>query len=244
MDHQEYSAIAKREWQTDTELLHFVESYRGNGADPSHAFTPAQQVYWSGKRVLDILFSLLGLLLLLPVMGLIALAIYLDDPGEVIFRQYRVGRNGEWFTVYKFRTMKRGTPKYLTSAQIQRSAVTRIGTFLRRTSLDELPQLINVLQGSMSLVGPRPLIPVEREVHQKRMQQGIYQLRPGITGLAQIRGRDTLCPEEKVRLDKAYLDSFSVWTDIRILLGTIPELLGYTKTADRTVYEAHIDDRQ
>lgn len=176
------------------------------------------------KRWLDIAVSAVALMFLFAPMLLIALAIYLDDPGPVIFSQYRVGRCGKSFLLYKFRTMYRNTPRYVASTDLlhPEACITRFGRFLRRTSLDELPQLFNVLRGDMSLVGPRPMIEQERYIHQLREERGVYAVRPGMTGLAQINGRDLLLPEEKVRYDAIYLEKFGFWQDVSIILGTLP----------------------
>ena len=179
---------------------------------------------------MDIVISLGAMLVLLVPMALIALAIFCDDPGDVIFTQYRVGRNGKRFKLYKFRTMKKDAPKYLPTMEMADpdKYITRLGHFLRRSSLDELPQLINILKGNMSLVGPRPLISDEYEIHQMRMRFGVYSVRPGLTGLAQINGRDTVSPAAKVRWDVKYLERFGFLTDIKILLATIPRIFGGT----------------
>lgn len=179
------------------------------------------------KRWLDIAVSAVALMFLFAPMLLIALAIYLDDPGPVIFPQYRVGRYGKSFLLYKFRTMYKNTPRYVASADLlhPEACITRFGRFLRRTSLDELPQLFNVLRGDMSLVGPRPVIEQERYIHQLREERGVYSVRPGLTGLAQINGRDLLLPEEKVCYDAIYLEKFGFWQDVSIILGTLPGVL-------------------
>ena len=186
--------------------------------------------YQAVKRLMDIVSSLGAMLVLFVPMALIALAIFLDDPGDVIFTQYRVGRNGKRFKLYKFRTMKKDTPKYLPTMEMADpdKYITRLGHFLRRSSLDELPQLINVLKGNMSLVGPRPLISDEYEIHQMRMRFGVYSVRPGLTGLAQINGRDTVSPAAQVRWDVKYMERFGFLTDIKILLATIPRIFGGT----------------
>lgn len=179
------------------------------------------------KRAMDAFLAACGLLVLLIPMLIIAIAIFIDDPGKVLFRQYRVGRNGKRFRIYKFRTMKQNTPKYLSTMEVEdpERYITRLGSFLRKTSLDELPQLFNVLIGDMSLVGPRPLISDEYEIHQMRMRFGVYQLRPGVTGLAQVNGRDAVEPAEKVRYDVKYLQSYGLSTDLKILFSTIPNVI-------------------
>ena len=160
------------------------------------------------KRTMDVVLSGLGIFVLLLPLGIISLAVFIDDPGKVLFRQYRVGRGGKRFRLYKFRSMKLDTPKYMSTAEVDDpdKYITRVGKFLRKTSLDEIPQLFNVFKGDMSLVGPRPLISDEYEIHEMRTKYGVYQIRPGVTGLAQINGRDTVSPAEKVRWDVKYLE--------------------------------------
>lgn len=186
------------------------------------------QAYCVVKRVLDMVLATLGIALLLIPSLVIAAAIWMDDPGTVIFSQYRVGRFGKQFRLYKFRTMKMDTPEYVPTAALENPDryITDIGRILRKYSLDELPQLFNVLKGDMSLIGPRPLIPHESEIHQMRMRFGVYNIHPGITGLAQVNGRDRVSPADKVRWDVRYLQEFSFLTDLHIFLETLPRLSG------------------
>lgn len=179
------------------------------------------------KRSLDIILSGLGLLALVIPLALVCLLIYIDDPGKVLFRQYRVGMHGERFRLYKLRTMKVKTPKYLSTQEVDDPDryITRVGHVLRKLSIDELPQLFNVLRGDMSLIGPRPLISDEYEVHEMRLRFGVYNIRPGITGLAQVNGRDTVNPAEKVRWDVKYLQEYGFKTDVKILLETVLKVL-------------------
>ncbi len=172
-----------------------------------------RDVYCAVKRGLDVLLSAVLLVPALPVSVLACAAMYADDPGSVLFRQQRVGRGGRLFTLYKIRTMRAD------------GHVTPVGRVLRHTSLDELPQLWNVLRGDMSLVGPRPLIPQEAEIHALREAAGVYALRPGMTGLAQIHGRDRVGAEEKVRWDAEYLQKLSLRQDAAILLATVKKVL-------------------
>lgn len=185
------------------------------------------RVYSKIKRILDFLIAAGGIMLLIVPMGVISLIIYLDDPGKVFFSQYRVGRNGKRFKFYKFRSMKLSAPKYMATEELDnpQQYFTRVGKYLRKLSLDELPQLINVLKGDMSLVGPRPLISDEYEMHVMRMRFGVYTTRPGITGLAQINGRDMIAQAQKIRLDVKYLQVFGFLTDVKILLLTVPKVL-------------------
>lgn len=184
--------------------------------------------YHPWKRLIDIFCSAMGLLVLLLPLAIVALIVYLDDKGDVFFRQYRVGLNGKRFKLYKFRTMKMETPKYMATMEVDDpdKYITRVGKFLRKTSIDELPQLINVLKGDMSLVGPRPLISDEYEIHEMRSRFGVYNIRPGVTGLAQINGRDLVSAAEKVRWDVTYLKHFGLWMDIKILFATVPKIFG------------------
>lgn len=185
------------------------------------------KIYCRIKRLFDIFVSLLALIVFLIPMMIIALAVYADNPGKVIFSQYRVGLHGKRFKIYKFRTMKWQTPKYLATAELDNpdEYITKLGHFLRKSSLDEIPQLINVLKGDMSLIGPRPLISDEYEMHIMRTRFGVYNIRPGITGLAQVNGRDLMKTEEKIHWDVRYLREFGLKTDLGVLLTTIPYVL-------------------
>lgn len=175
--------------------------------------------YWIWKRILDIVFSALLLIFLAPVMLGIAVAVRIGSPGGALFRQKRIGRGGRVFTCYKFRSMCRDAPCNRPTADFPDAGayITSVGRFLRRTSLDELPQLWNVLRGDMSLIGPRPLICEETEMHRMRNSGGVYRVRPGITGLAQVSGRDLLNDREKARLDIRYCRNMSFRLDVGIL---------------------------
>ncbi|HQH62996.1 MAG TPA: sugar transferase, partial [Clostridiales bacterium] len=135
------------------------------------------------KRLFDIVFSLLGIVLAAPLMLAVALLVYLDDGGPVLYKQQRVGLNGQLFNIRKFRTMKNGTPNVPTAQLHEADAcIMRFGRFIRGFSLDEIVQLFNILEGTMSFVGPRPLIPAEKDIHQLRERYGVYAVRPGMTG--------------------------------------------------------------
>lgn len=184
--------------------------------------------YCGAKRVLDFILSALGLTVLLVPLALTALVVYIDDPGNIFFCQKRVGRNGKLFRLYKFRTMRMETPKYMATSDVDdpNKYITRVGHVLRKLSLDEIPQLFNVLKGDMSLVGPRPLIPNEEEIHTMRHRFGVYSVRPGVTGLAQINGRDLVSPADKVRWDVRYVKNFGFGIDVKILFATVPKVFG------------------
>lgn len=188
------------------------------------------------KRIIDVTVSSVGLVLCAPLFLVIALAIRLDSPGSVIFRQTRVGLRGRRFEMYKFRSMRMGAEEQQDMLADLNEVngpifkirddprLTRVGRILRRLSLDELPQLVNVLRGEMSLVGPRPPVPAEvekyQEWHKKRLEAP-----PGMTGLWQVSGRSRLSFDEMVLLDIYYIENWSLWLDFKILMRTIPKVL-------------------
>lgn len=178
------------------------------------------------KRVFDFIISLFALIILSPLFLLISLTILIGDGKPVLFRQKRVGKNNELFTIYKFRTMKRGTENVASGKLENANAkITKFGRILRATSIDELPQLFNILNGTMSLVGPRPLIPEETEIRELREKYNVYTIRPGITGWAQVNGRDNISLEQKALLDKEYVEKQSLGFDIKILVMTVLKVL-------------------
>jgi O-antigen biosynthesis protein WbqP len=172
------------------------------------------------KRLLDVSAALVGLILGAPLILAAGVAIKATSPGPVIFSQERVGLRERRFVCYKLRTMYEATP-HLASHEVSVSAVTPVGAFLRRTKLDELPQLVNVLRGEMSLVGPRPCLPAQTELIEARRAAGVYALRPGITGVAQVKGVDMSEPATLAALDATYLTSGGLLTDLRILILTV-----------------------
>lgn len=192
------------------------------------------------KRAMDVLLTLAGGVVLFPALAVLAALIRLDSPGPALFTHRRIGRNGDPFQIYKFRTMAANSAelleKHLAQSPEAREEweqtqklkndprVTRIGRFLRKTSLDELPQLINVLKGDMSLVGPRPIVASEIERYGDDYELYI-RVSPGITGLWQVSGRNDVSYAERVRLDKHYVCNWSVWLDILIIIRTAPEVL-------------------
>ncbi len=172
------------------------------------------------KRILDIAISLSVVVLLLPVFVVISLAIKLTNKGPVIFKQQRAGKDGRCFVFYKFRTMKTDVDPFGPSPKSGEDLrLTKIGRFLREYSLDELPQLVNVLKGDMSLVGPRPLYMSQMTEWNERQKRRLL-VKPGITGLAQILGRGQLTREEKMELDVQYVESAGFWLDVKIILKT------------------------
>jgi lipopolysaccharide/colanic/teichoic acid biosynthesis glycosyltransferase len=179
------------------------------------------------KRLLDLVVASLGAALTAPVVGLIALAIRIESPGHPIYRQTRVGRDGALFSIYKLRTMVRGAEFTGAGLAIQEGddRITRIGKLLRRYSLDELPNLWNVLRGEMSIVGPRPTIPVQVEQYTPHQRRRL-EVKPGITGWAQVHGRASLPWSERIELDIWYVDHQSLWLDLKILARSVRLVVG------------------
>jgi lipopolysaccharide/colanic/teichoic acid biosynthesis glycosyltransferase len=181
------------------------------------------------KRILDLFLCCLALPIALPLIAICALAVRLSSPGPVLFRQERLGINRTPFEMLKFRSMYVNAPDLRNSDGStfngpQDSRVTPIGRFLRKTSLDEVPQLINVLRGEMSFVGPRPDLP-DAIQHYRPQDHFRLSVLPGITGLPQVRGRNTLPWEERREMDVEYAETRSLWLDIRIILMTVPAVL-------------------
>jgi O-antigen biosynthesis protein WbqP len=175
------------------------------------------------KRVFDILFSLIMIILTLPLTILICAAIAVTSPGPILFKQKRVGQYCKNFNIFKFRTMYHNTPKDIPTHLLESpdTYITGIGKFLRKTSLDELPQLINVLKGEMSFVGPRPALYNQYDLIELREKFNVNDIRPGITGWAQINGRDELSIPQKVEYDRQYILHMSLVFDIKIIFLTI-----------------------
>lgn len=192
------------------------------------------------KQILNIFISLLATTLLLPVFAVIIIAIRVGSKGAAIFRQERAGKNGTPFTFYKFRTMKADVDPFGASPKSgDDSRLTKVGKFLREYSLDELPQLFNVLKGDMSIVGPRPLYVSQMEEWNERQKKRLL-VKPGLTGLAQISGRGELTREEKLELDVKYVETAGLWTDIKIILATVIQVFRrksiYEKRYSQTEY--------
>ena len=179
------------------------------------------------KRLLAIVLSLLGLLFLGWLLILLSIAIKLDSPGPVLFRQKRVGLGKSHFHILKFRTMRIDTPKDMPTHLLSNPEqyITRVGKFLRKTSLDELPQLFNILKGDMAIIGPRPALWNQFDLIAERDKYGANDIRPGLTGWAQINGRDELEIDVKARLDGEYVERLSFLFDVKCFLGTITAVL-------------------
>ena len=176
-----------------------------------------------GKRLVDMLLSGLALIPLSVVYLILAIAIKIDDPGPVFFRQKRVGLNKTHFEIMKFRTMKMETPRDMPTHLLKNPEqyITRVGGFLRKYSLDELPQILQIFTGKMSIVGPRPALWNQFDLIEERDKYGANDVRPGLTGWAQINGRDELPIDVKARLDGEYVRNMGFFFDIKCMLGTI-----------------------
>ncbi len=180
-------------------------------------------MYRKIKRIIDILFSLIGLVILSPIFVILIIAIKIDSKGPVLFKQKRLGINKTYFNILKFRTMKidapKDTPTHLLNDPEQ--YITKMGKILRKTSLDELPQILNIFIGDMSIIGPRPALWNQYNLISERDKYGANNILPGLTGWAQINGRDELPIELKAKLDGEYVSNISLRMDVRCFLGTI-----------------------
>ena len=179
-------------------------------------------MYPALKRVIDVVISGLAIVVLSPVLLLIAIAIKLDSKGSVLFKQKRVGKNKSHFMIYKFRSMYVDAPSDMPTHLLKdpTAMITKVGAFLRKTSLDELPQLFNIFKGEMAIVGPRPALWNQYDLIEERDKYGANNIRPGLTGWAQINGRDELEIDEKSKLDGYYVKNMSFGLDVKCFFGT------------------------
>jgi O-antigen biosynthesis protein WbqP len=184
-------------------------------------------MYLNMKRLIDIILSLIGLIILSPIFFILTIAIKLDSRGPVLFKQKRVGIHKTHFNILKFRTMRIDTPKDTPTHLLVNSEqyITKMGKFLRKTSLDELPQIWNIFVGQMSIIGPRPALWNQYDLVEERDNYGANNVPPGLTGWAQINGRDELPIEVKAKLDGEYVEKISFWMDVKCFFGTIVSVL-------------------
>ena len=182
-----------------------------------------KSVYFFFKRLLDILCSLLAIIVFAIPMLIVALAIKCDSKGPILFKQERVGKNKKIFKIWKFRSMYIDTDPNAPTRDLHNpdKHITKVGKFIRKTSIDELPQLFNIFFGKMSIVGPRPVLMIEHELIQERDKYGANDIRPGLTGLAQISGRDILNAQVKAKLDGEYVTKMSLLMDIKLIFKTV-----------------------
>ncbi len=182
--------------------------------------------YMQFKRIFDIILSLILILILFPFIVIIAILIRLETVGSPIFLSKRYGKNNKFFMMPKFRTMKKNTPQLATHLLTNsKTHITKLGKFLRKSSLDEVPQLISILKGDMSFVGPRPALFNQDDLIKLREQFDIHILKPGLTGLAQINGRDDISIEKKVQIEKYYKENQSIILDLNILYLTAMKVI-------------------
>ena len=183
--------------------------------------------YFWFKRFYDTVLSFIGLIVLSPLLLILVILIKLDSKGPILFRQKRIGRNKKHFYILKFRTMRIDTPKDTPTHMLENPQqwITKVGKFLRKTSLDEVPQIINILKGDMSIIGPRPALWNQYDLVEERDKYGVHKLYPGLTGYAQINGRDSLTIKEKAELDGFYSQNISLLLDIRIFIKTVIKIV-------------------
>ena len=181
------------------------------------------------KRILDLIISYVGLVALSPIFFFFIIAIKLDSPGPIFFRQKRIGLKKSYFYILKFRTMRIDTPKDTPTHLLENPEqyITKVGGFLRKTSLDELPQIFNIIRGEMSIIGPRPALWNQADLSAERDKYGANDVMPGLTGWAQINGRDELEIPIKAKLDGEYVRKLSFRFDVRCFLGTISSVLNH-----------------
>lgn len=198
------------------------------------------------KRFLDFIFSGILILILSPLFLVVGVAIKLTSKGPVFFKQQRVGKDNKHFMIYKFRTMKIDAPPNVATYMLKNpdEYITPIGRFLRNSSIDEIPQLINIFKGDMSFVGPRPVITQEIDLISLRTRTGVSILSPGLTGWAQINGRDALGIEEKVFYDKYYLENQSLILDLKIMFLTVLKVIKAEGIVEGEVSDRKIADKR
>ena len=182
-----------------------------------------KKIYFGIKRLIDVILSFLAIIILFIPGIIIAICIKIESKGPVFFKQKRVGKNKKYFMIYKFRTMRTDTPKDMPTHMLNNPDlyITKVGRILRKTSLDELPQIVNIIKGDMSIVGPRPALWNQDDLITERDKYHANDIRPGLTGLAQISGRDELEIPVKAKLDGEYTKNISFWLDVKIFFKTI-----------------------
>lgn len=180
-------------------------------------------IYLKIKRILDVLLSFIALIVLLPFFLIFAIIIKIESPGPIFFKQKRIGKNKKEFIIYKFRTMRTDTPKDMPTHMLKdaKNYITRFGNIMRKTSIDELPQILNILKGDMSIIGPRPALWNQDDLIAERDKYNANDIRPGLTGWAQVNGRDELPIPQKAKFDGEYIEKISFLFDVKIFFKTI-----------------------
>lgn len=198
------------------------------------------------KRVIDLTLSFIGIIVLIPVWIVLGVAIFVTDPGPIFFKQKRVGKNKKLFRILKFRTMKKSTPHDVPTHLLENPEqyITKVGKFLRKTSLDELPQIFNIFAGQMSIIGPRPALWNQDDLVAERDKYGANDVKPGLTGWAQINGRDELEIPVKAKLDGEYVEKLSFGFDLKCFFGTIKSVLRHDGVVEGGTGELHREEEQ
>ena len=187
----------------------------------------SQKIYLPFKRLFDIFFSLIAIIVLSPLFLILGLMVMIDTKGFPIFRQKRIGKNNKEFLILKFRSMNKKTPRDVPTHLLENpdQYISKFGKFIRKSSLDELPQLANILIGQMSFIGPRPALWNQKDLIEGRTRNNVHKIKPGLSGWAQINGRDEVSIEQKVELDTYYFQHISILLDTKILFKTIGKSL-------------------
>lgn len=211
-----------------------------------YKLTPLQKIYRLVKAIIDFLIAFVALIFLSPLFLVVAVAIKVDSKGSVFFKQKRIGKNGKLFNCIKFRSMSVNAKHDVAGYEYAEvnSYITKVGAFLRKYSIDELPQLFNIITFKMSLIGYRPSQQNETELNEARESYNMYQLRPGISGWAQVNGRDILAshPKKKAEYDAYYLTHFSIWLDIKIFFMTIVKVFKGDDVEEGVVIDEKVDE--
>lgn len=197
------------------------------------------------KRIIDFILALLGIVILSPVFLILSILIKYNSKGPILFKQIRVGRGNKTFKILKFRTMKIETPKDMPTHLLENpeSYITSVGKFMRKTSLDELPQLWNIIVGEMSVIGPRPSLPSQTDLNRLRDQSGASKIRPGLTGLAQVSGRDELPIDIKASYDGQYVEKVTFTNDFKLFFQTVASVLKSDGIKEGKINEKNNDNR-
>lgn len=207
-----------------------------------------QKIYSVIKAMLDFFCALLALIVLSPLFIVVAIAIKIDSKGPVFFKQERIGRGGKKFNCIKFRSMTTNANHSVAGYEYAEvtSYITKVGAFIRKTSIDELPQIFNILAFQMSWIGFRPSQECETELNQERESYNLYQIAPGISGWAQVNGRDVLAahPKDKAKFDEYYLERFSFWLDVKIFFMTIFAVFKSDNTQEGIIEDEHVTDTE
>lgn len=204
------------------------------------------KMYVAVKKIIDRFLAFIGLIVLSPLFLILIVAIKLDSPGPIFFRQKRVGIHKTHFEILKFRTMRTDTPKDMPTHMLKNpdQYITKVGRFLRKTSLDELPQIINILKGDMAIVGPRPALWNQYDLIEERDKYGANDILPGLTGWAQINGRDELEIPVKAKLDGDYVAKMSFGMDLRCILGTVVSVARQDGVVEGGTGELHKEQKK